>query len=1114
MSIPTSFTLADIRVTRAILIVLLAFVPLRAFSGPPETRVVFGHPLNSAPQQIRPRIGAQVFPETTHVLAVMTDFVQDKDDRTTGTGSFDLSAATNVIDPTPHNKAYFDQHAAFLQNYFRKSSDGRCIVEVTVLDSVYHLSHKMRYYSPSPKSPDNREIGLMMQETWHLVDSLNPGFPFRQYDVFLIFHAGAGRDIDFVSIYGYDPTPFDIPSIYVGPAALKKMFGSAYDGISVGNGLDTIRNSLIIPETESRPLSGGAGTSLLQLGINGLLAATFGSSLGLPDLFDTKSGASGIGRFGLMDGQSIFSWSGIFPPQPSAWERYFLGWSTPITVSAFDSVYTFPASSLPGAEDSLFRVPISAREYFLVENRCRDAHGDGAIITLVRDGSTITKTYPRDFDPGFNFSSQDSLYGVVTDVDEFDWSLPGFSPTGSEMANGGLLIWHIDENVIDASIETDAVNANPIDRGVNLLEADGSQDIGQTYDLLSPGFGSENGTSIDFWYGDNSAPARRISNVFSPTSLPSSRSNNQANTHIVISGFSLRGPYMTARIQLGDNVVSPIPGFPKYTGMKFGRNSVTIINDKPTPDSTSLVVATDVVGVQLPATPTGLPISSVGESKLYGWHIAGGTPLLTTGSADGLLVTSGNASRAFVGKPVEGNLAQNGTADLAIGMVDNAVFLPPATPLQSANTGWGLQDLNSDGKADSLFATKTFRRITTSPVLSDSFVVYGAEHGTVYIFRYDGTLSDSVTSSQDTSGVVGICLEPNPAGTFVAVTINGSFIQSPGRGCVRTTITAGSPFRSALQQGLSPAVLGRTPPYNLRTVMVSPAGMVYDFNECLGIEMGFPVSTDGTISNAPAIADIDGDGSPDIIVASGKKIYAINNAGAVLDNFPVTLPTYQNILSSPIVADVEGNGSVDIVAVTQEGLVVAYNRFGKMINGFPLQGGINGGSTPAAFLFRSTQCQGCEAAIGIAVASDDGNVYAWQTGTVASLATPVKMPWPQYLHDAQNSSIGDPVSGGSLPASDFFPASRAYNWPNPVGKEQAFKTHIRYYVGTDAQVHIKIYDLAGEMVTQFDGPGTGGRDNEVEWDVSGIQSGVYFAHIDAQGSGGTGNAIIKIAVVK
>ena len=42
----------------------------------------------------------------------------------------------------------------------------------------------------------------------------------------------------------------------------------------------------------------------------------------------------------------------------------------------------------------------------------------------------------------------------------------------------------------------------------------------------------------------------------------------------------------------------------------------------------------------------------------------------------------------------------------------------------------------------------------------------------------------------------------------------------------------------------------------------------------------------------------------------------------------------------------------------------------------------------------------------------------------------------------------------------------------------------------------------------------GGLDNEVDWDVSGVESGVYFAQVEADGQSGSGNAVITIAVVK
>jgi len=46
------------------------------------------------------------------------------------------------------------------------------------------------------------------------------------------------------------------------------------------------------------------------------------------------------------------------------------------------------------------------------------------------------------------------------------------------------------------------------------------------------------------------------------------------------------------------------------------------------------------------------------------------------------------------------------------------------------------------------------------------------------------------------------------------------------------------------------------------------------------------------------------------------------------------------------------------------------------------------------------------------------------------------------------------------------------------------------------------------------GPGVAGVDNEVEWNVADVQSGIYLAHIEANGAGKSEVAVVKVAVVK
>lgn len=1069
----------------ALAVLLCAFAVAEPAAGE-LPRLRLDHRIAAAPGGGVQR-SAVAAPETLRVLAVMVEFQPDNDARTSGNGTFDLTEPLRRMkDPPPHDGPYFGRHLAFLSNYYRRVSGGLLEVQSTLLPSVYRLPSPMRDYSPGRTSTDNAELAKLVDETWRLVDSATPGTPYGDYDAFVIFHAGVGRDIDLVSIYGYDPTPFDIPSLYMNIASLRDVFGGSYEGVPVAGGSLFVRNSLIIPETESRRVPVIGGEVLLELGINGLLAANVGSHLGLPDLFDTKTGRTGIGRFGLMDGQSIFSWNGFIPPEPSAWEKQFLGWVEPVVAGPGSGTRELPAVGLPGVPDTVLRVPIGAGEYFLVENRNRDAEGDGQTVTMVWAGDTLTRTWARDT-TGFTFVDQDSIYGDLIDVDDFDWSLPGgVSSRTGEFFDGGILIWHVDETVIDANIAAGTVNADPERRGVDLEEADGSQDLGQSYGFISSGSGSEDGTALDFWYAGNQAPLRVGSNLFGPSSNPPSLGNNRTNSHVTISEFSARGPRMTALVTVGDSVVSPLAGFPKRTGASFGSGGVTA-----------------GAGGVLVAAGAGSP------PAVHAWT-GGGLPLVPGSDESGRIPLPAPAAsldslvpRAALA-PVDGDGADDLVVAGSLGDGGRIVAL-------------GLADADNDLVADSLLSVELPRRPTTPPVVSGSFIAVGTTGGRVYVVGRDGVvLRDSLLVPGDSSAVVSLALL-GPDGALAGGTAGGRIglvdapvcFDPPAGSAV--PLPAGSPAHVAA--GRFHAGSGPVP--DLFTFLsVSGAGSVSIDDACTGALAGFPRDAGGAVLNVPAVADLDGDGMKEAVFFAGRNLVALNQSGSPLDGFPVVVPTSSVLAGSPIVADIDADGSPDIAGVSSEGIVFAYAATGAMLEGFPLQAGANGGATPAAF-YLASGCLSCTD-VGLAVATGDGSVYAWRTGTlVTGPSTPPVQPWPQFARDPRNSASEDTVLALSPRAGGFLPAARTYNWPNPVGRDDGYLTHIRYFVPSDARVTVRIFDLAGNLVTSFEGlEARGGLDNEVDWDVSGVESGVYFAQIEAAGSGGSGSAVVTIAVVK
>ncbi len=974
-------------------------------------------------------------PETVKVLAVMVDFLEDNDSRTSGNGKFDLSAADSIIDSPPHNREYFQDHLLFLVNYWRKVTNGKLIVKGYVLDSVYHLPNQMQSYSPSRKSTNFAETGKLVHDTWRLVDSLTPNIEFDKYDAFCIFHAGVGRDIDLVSVYGYDPTPFDIPSLYFGLNSLKNIFGNDYKGVPVKGGQFYIQNSLVMPATENRRLQSIGGTSLLQLGINGLLVGSFGSYLGLPDLFNTKTGRTGIGRFGLMDGQSMFSWGGVFPPETSAWEKYFLnkkynlGMLKIIDVPPGENVFNIPAVSLTDI-DTIYRVPISAKEYFLIENRNRDAMCNGSTVTLKHKGETIQKYFPRDTTTYSSFN-QSALFGSIVDVDEFDWSLPGGVTKDGIFYDGGILIWHIDENVIEANLASNTVNANLNRRGVDLEEADGSQDIGQSYGFLSPGSGSEDGTSLDFWFEGNAATVYK--NEFGYNTHPNTMSNDGANCHITIKDFSQRSPRMFAKIVLGDDVIKPLPGYPKFIGTRAANQSPQII------DGRIFISNGDSIFVFLPDGRS----STTNLIGLFS-EVGGSFP-----------ITSNNKSNFF-------------------GAKDNHLF------------SFKANDLNNDSIYESIeiMNTSTFpSNITTSPVFIQTrdsvYIFIGCENG----FIYDTTKYSFKVGDEKVTSLSGYYIDPS-----IYLT-----------GTTRDSIKANN-YSPHLKLPYS------SDNWTVITANGSAGQSVYyavaDISSSTIFLSDFSLSQQRTINNLKdkisgiAISDLDNNGSRDVVVTAGKKIYAYNYTGILLDNFPITVS--DTITNSPIIADVDGDGALDILVSTKNNLIVAYSAKGKQIYGFPIS--ISGGSLASMSISQATQTQP-----GILTAmSSDGYLYAWELPSVKSVT------WGNYRGNVQHTAFeNSQLTGGMI--SEFFPTSRAYNWPNPVYDG---KTNIRFYLSENAAIKITIIDMTGDLVDELNVNGIGGIDNEVEWNVAKFQSGIYFANIKAEGKTQSGSTTIKIAIVK
>lgn len=146
--------------------------------------------------------------DTIKILAVMVNFQEDRDGATFGNGKFgsiySQDYGTDILDPLPHDQQYFESHLTFVKNYFQKVSNSKAIVQFTILPDTFSVSKTMRNYAPAPGSIDLTPIGQFSEEVWTMTDQMYAGFPFSEYNLFVIFHAGVGRDISLPGSIGKD----------------------------------------------------------------------------------------------------------------------------------------------------------------------------------------------------------------------------------------------------------------------------------------------------------------------------------------------------------------------------------------------------------------------------------------------------------------------------------------------------------------------------------------------------------------------------------------------------------------------------------------------------------------------------------------------------------------------------------------------------------------------------------------------------------------------------------------------------------------------------------------------------------------------------------------------
>ena len=981
--------------------------------------------VNSAPDELR-------------ILAVRLQFQPDEDFMTTGDGTFMMNPPeTPVINPPPHDSTYFEYQLQALADYYAAVSKGKLKLTGHVFGKIINLPKQMGGYNPGT-TEDLTDQGLAELMRDGISGADEAGAPFSDYDVVILFHAGVGRDIEL----GYDPTSKDIPSAFLNETDLAVLGDEYANGIPVQNGSLRVREALILPETQNQ--------EGFDIGLLGTMTLMFGFQLGMPALWNTDTGRSGVGRWGMMD-QGSGNYNGMIPCEPCAFTKVLMGWETPIEVRNGTNL-TVACAAVKNTR-KIIKVPLNDQEYYLVENRQYDVNKDSVTYGTDADGRRILF-------PAVGFLELEEPVNVIVEIDEYDYGLPG----------SGILIWHIDERVVLENLETNRVNADPARKGVDLEEADGAQDIGESYGFLSGGSGAEGGVLHDAWFADNKVNklVNRSDKVeFSDDTYPNTRSNGGGVTHIRFFDFSESDTVMSFSVTTGllqagfpvrfpdhDEYLPPLVGdldgdgdreilvIGSYDNLYIWNHDGTGFFG-PGTEAEAITLSGDTIFYTAPLVPLGVfrnrKIDVLGD--------------LDGDGRDELAVSGDRNGEVGV------HIFQ-GTDDDGDGRMDREGFIP----FDSADLPVRLL-LDPETHRLAVISYQGFFRVFSSEyeMLSETAIPLML----TYMCERPG--NGYIVSGEDGTGAV---LFLDAAGNIShQYTLNDRFLTAV----------------SALIDGVG------------ETVWISGMQGAWFWNT--GFQTVEPVIESARAASAPdmAVADINQDGFPEAVRTGEAGMLAFERNGALAEGFPAQ--NYRNEIRSgaPLIADVNDDGQPELM-VSQNGNIEFFSVSGTHLDDLTL--------SPGSGALISVDDVDLDGDMEI-LAVTNGWLTVWDLDAPYSAE---RVPWGYVSHDPGRTGFNPAVfAPRSATAENWLPENLAYNYPNP---NETDYTIIRYRLERAADVTIKILDLSGKQIAAFRGPGVALADNEVRWDLTHVSSGVYVCHIRAAGDSGTRETTFKIGVVK
>ncbi len=1067
--------------------------------------------------------------DTLRVLLVRISFETNRDPHLTTIapdGDFVLEPLADPapieIDPPPRNKAFFESHLTGLSEYYRFMSGGRLHIEGQVLPEGDNDSYKLSDVADyGPGADDFWSLESLEAMVRDMIDVTDQGTAadgsvnLADYDdndlfTYIIFvHAGS----DWQSDINQD-SPNDIPTFFVTLGEPQPLGSVGSDGAP-----GALSECSVIPETTN------------QDGYPGSIAAAFyhefGHALGLPDVYSTRTGYTSVGVWDLMDSGTnlaatvgdivddelvVVLATGVLPPSISAWNKWYLGWLEMDEIDGRAREYQLPAVGVPrddywfwragfGAFDDAYpqawRAGVSPREWFLLENR------------FVPEGVDETPfdglAFERDEDTGVILYLAGLRGGVWENSGLYDFFMPA----------GGVLVWHVNEDRIEAELPTNTINY--YGDGLRLVEADGIQDIGVIDAYVLGWYGSGFDPFGGYAFDQTGGRVENDLRTLHVEGFPSSRMFDRSWSGLSLSDVASRSLITPSVMEFRAALEPLAPGFPWQVddfaggpeGSPFGAAGPRAVAER------SLTPLT-IGGAQVLVFMDD-PGENLGEglftTYLYGIRADGGVwfpPQSEDWPSHAFAAIGG---QRMVGAPCA--LPREAGGHQFVFGTDGGVVMSYLLPESAAPSLQWTRGLGGGGLWTAPVALRDFAgEVRLLTVLDDN---------TARLLDLDGQfVGDPLALPSDGLGedleVRGLAVLPDAGGdAALLLAQDGLRVLALKDGGLDGSEVYAAYRRDPVAGPLWPAVL----PHDggLRVRVFDSEGELGAWDLAPG---DAPVAVAGSldlphgVAAEPAVADVDGDGRDDLIILSSRRVEGFLAGGQRLRGFPRPLADMFPLdegtaISGPlVVADATGDGVNEIFFQTDGGHLLGLDAEGNVLPRLPLR-------------------WGDARASGFAVGGEGADRLLWLASRGGYTGPPFDRQWIGGRVAAYGMTGGvDGTSewrgaaGGVLRrgaegiAQDLGDRSSAavdrdavVIYPNPLQDETLT---VRYHAAAAGTTRLAVYNLEGEVVATAEYQAGADMQNEHSLSLPGVASGLYLVRLQYPGAGGAETRTLTLAV--